>query len=126
ILAARELLDRADQVVTVARLIGDKLEDHQAKRTVFEHPASSASAAAPAARWTVAEIKMEWTPIALPAASAAHGEQSFGDIELEFSTRPATAPMSVTHESLLQMCLRYISDASTTRGSCIFVPGDYE
>src|SRR5688572_4250193 len=46
-MTARELLHRLDQVVTMARLLGDQLEQDQAQLGTAEHPpASRASTAA--------------------------------------------------------------------------------
>ena len=65
IFAAGQLLDRADQVVAVARLVGDQLEQHEPELAAFEHPAGCAGRgrAAPALR-PVAEVEVERAPIA--------------------------------------------------------------
>src|SRR4051794_38470598 len=46
IFAAGQLLDCADEVVAVARLVRDQLQQDQAKLARFEHPAPSAAALA--------------------------------------------------------------------------------
>ena len=51
IIAPGHLLDRLDQLVAVARLVGDQLEQHQAQLAALEHPLAVAAAMpAPAAR----------------------------------------------------------------------------
>src|SRR3954454_21644037 len=102
ILAAGQVLDRADEVVTVARLVGDQLEQDEPKLARFEH--ASAAASPPAApcsrRVTVSEIEAEWSPATLPSATAAHGEQRFRKIDLDAPAWSATV-MSMIHMSLL-------------------------
>src|SRR5687768_11086637 len=62
IMALGHLLDRLDQLIAVARLIGDQLEQHEAKFAALEHPfagpASAPAAPAAAARPTVS-VKVE-------------------------------------------------------------------
>ena len=55
----------------------------------------------------VSEIEVEGTPVSPPAASAAHREQSLGQIDLDSPARAATV-MSMSHAFSPLMCLRYI------------------
>ena len=104
----------------MTRLVGDQLEQHQAKFTGLEHPPAPAPAPAPTLG-AIAEVEMKWSPIALPAAPAARREQAFGNVEFEPPARSATM-MSVGHVTLLMMCLRYILAASQTRLGVQFFP----
>ena len=49
IFAAGQLLDRADEVVAVARLVGDQLQQHEPELAAFEHPPRATAAATTAA-----------------------------------------------------------------------------
>src|SRR5687768_8662464 len=63
--AVADLLDRANQVVAVARLIGDQLKQQQPKFVAREHPAATAPAAAAAVAPVAAPV-----PALAPAAAA--------------------------------------------------------
>src|SRR3546814_7173348 len=74
--AAGQLLDPADQVISVPRLVGDQLQQHQPQFAAVEHPAPAAAIApvvakASAASMTGAEAMAE------PASAAAHGAAHF-------------------------------------------------
>src|SRR5258708_21516514 len=63
IFAAGQALDRADEVVAVAWLIGDQLQKHEAKLAALEHPAAAAAAAMPAPAFRpVAEVELDRAP----------------------------------------------------------------
>src|SRR5689334_24751657 len=66
IFAAGQLLDRADEVVAVPRLVGAEFQEDEAKFAALEHPARPASTTATALAF-VAEVEVERTPITLPA-----------------------------------------------------------
>ena len=59
IFAAGHLLDRADQLIAVARLVGDQLKQHEAKLAALEHPLAVAAAAPPPAAPTCAVVEVE-------------------------------------------------------------------
>src|SRR5258705_254379 len=92
IFAAGHILDRADQIVAGARLVGDQLQQHKTKFAGFKHPPPSPSTPA-GTLWAIAEIEVERSP----AAPAAHREQRLGPIELDPSARAATMIMSMGH-----------------------------
>src|SRR6478752_4390620 len=76
IVSAGHLLDRPNQVVAVARLVGDQLEQDESQLAAFEHPPAPAamSAAAPAAVFP--EFKMESARTETETARAAHRKNS--------------------------------------------------
>ena len=104
IAATGQLLDGANEVITVPWLLRDQLEQHEPQFAGFEHPARSAAPPAPA---FVAEVEVERSPIPLPAAPSAHGHQSFRQIDFETAARAASV-MPMSHLYLLSMLLRYI------------------
>src|SRR5207244_5859919 len=61
--AVGQLLDRADQIVAVARLIGDELQEDEPKLAGIEHPPAAAAAAA-----ATAAAPFVSTPLATAAA----------------------------------------------------------
>jgi len=113
IFAAGQLFDRPDEIVAVARLVGDQFQKHQAKLAALEHPpAAPASPASPLG--TIAKVEVKWPPMPLPAAPPAHRHHRLGKVDLEMSAWPAT--MMPTHTMLLFMTsLRYILDVSEAR-----------
>jgi len=75
----------------VARLVGDQLQEDEAKLARFEHPPASASAA-PAAR-SALEIPIERAPAAASSAADGHGEEPSGDANFNAAGRPAAMIM---------------------------------
>src|SRR5215218_435921 len=95
IFAAGHFLDRLDQLIAVARLVGDQLEQHQAQLAALEHPLAVAAAMAAPAAGALAEIEREATRSEAEAASAASGPAG-------------PAIMFKSHLRLLLIGLRYI------------------
>ena len=65
IIAAGELLDRADQIIAVARLVGDQLQQDQSKLARSEHPPAPARPARPRRRDVRGRPspKSKWKPL---------------------------------------------------------------
>ena len=66
IFAAGQFLDRADQIITVARFVGDQLEQHEPQFARAEHPSPTARAqpAAAAAKAAVAGLVLSAAALA--------------------------------------------------------------
>src|SRR6478672_3227909 len=94
IFAASQFLDRADEVVSVARFISDELQQHEPELAAFEHAPCTPAASAAAAKSLVADVEVERSPMAAPAAAAAHRHQAFRQIDLDMPARAAALPGS--------------------------------
>ena len=66
-----QLLDLADQIIAVARLLRDQLEQHEPQLAAVEHPPAAATAAS-AHRAAEAFPAPEWPPKPRPARHVAH------------------------------------------------------
>jgi pyruvate/2-oxoglutarate dehydrogenase complex dihydrolipoamide acyltransferase (E2) component len=99
-----ELLDRADQIVAVTRLIGDQLVQDEPLFTRFEHPAPAAAPAAASAPFVATPAAPAAAEAATtPAATHAHRDDRLGE------TPAATMHFVSSHRKLLsKTVLRYI------------------
>src|SRR4051812_36374195 len=77
VFAARKLLNGTDKIIAMARLFRNQAQQNEPKLAAFEHataPPTAAAAAAPSFR--ALNIKVKWSPVPMPAATAPHGHKS--------------------------------------------------
>lgn len=94
VVAAGQLLDRPDKIVTVSRLVGDQLEQDESQLATFEHPSAPATmtAAAAAAAAFVPEFEVESARAETESARSAYRENSGKSV---FRTTAASMSMHI-------------------------------
>src|SRR6185503_6561154 len=110
--AVGHLLDRADEVVAVARLVGDQLQQHQPQFARFEHPPAPALAA-PAAPVRTPAIAPAAAPAA-PVAAKAHGEDA-GNVDPALAAIAAHSEPHRHGETSIQDSVRYIFESGMVK-----------